>query len=327
MQPPQAKPTIYNVAARAGVSISTVSLAINHPQRVSAATRKRVAEAAEAEGYRSAGAGPRRGLRSVAALAPFSTWPSYYQRLDGILDRCTAAGVEVVVHNLPPNEQSEVPLLDAIPVRGDLDGVIVMGRQLTAAAEAAIERSGIPTVLVDAESDRLPTVLTDDVHGGILIAEHLVELGHRRIVFAYEGPAWFDHSSSGLHRLAGIEKVVKAGQGTVSPLLFDERFLDAFRGFGATAIVANHDSLAARISRLLADSGLSVPGEVSVAGFDGGELATTLGLTSVRQPFAATGAAAAELLLGMLTGTAPQIRTTTLASILVPGDTTGTPSA
>jgi len=319
------KPTIYNVAARAGVSISTVSLAINQPQRVSAATRRRVAEAADAEGYRSRAGGPRAGLRTIAVAAPFSSWPSYYARLDGVLARCADAGVEVLVHDLPSSNEVEAPLLDALPVRGDLDGVILMGTPLSASAETSIQRSGTPTVLVDAASETLPTVTVDDMHGGRLLGTHLAELGHRTVLYIHEGQVSDDYVSAGMRRFAGVDGALTAVGGSVEPVLFDHEVLAAARRRGATAIVANHDALAAEVLRSATSLGVDVPGDVSVTGYDGGALATALRLTTVVQPFAATGSAAADLLIGMLGGTAPSVRTLTLACSLAVDATTARP--
>ncbi|PWH07290.1 LacI family transcriptional regulator [Brachybacterium endophyticum] len=330
MPTPRARATIYSVAARAGVSISTVSLAINHPQRVSAQTRRRVAEASEAEGYRpgrSGATGGRSGLRTVAVAAPFSSWPSYYRRLDGILERLRNGGIEVLVHDLPSSNDTPAPLLDALPVRGDLDGVIIMGSPLSEAAESSILRSGIPAVLVDTLSEQLPTVTADDHRGGVLLGEHLLELGHRHLVFVHDGQASTDYVSAGMRRVEGLQQVIDAAGARVdatadAPGLV-QRALDA----GATAILANHDALAARVLRECADSGVAVPHQLSVTGYDGGALAGALDLTTVEQPLAATGATAADLLIGVLDGTTPAVRAITLECSLVVGGTTGAPAA
>ena len=79
--------TIYSVASRANVSISTVSLAINHPHRVSPETRRKVAEAAEAEGYRSGAHPARTGSRRIVAAAPFSAFP-FFLKLNFVSDIC-----------------------------------------------------------------------------------------------------------------------------------------------------------------------------------------------------------------------------------------------
>lgn len=310
------------------MSISTVSLAINHPQRVGAGTRRRVAEAAESVGYRSGGATtPRRraGLRTVAVAAPFSSWPSYYQRLDGIIGRFRDAGIEVLVHDLPSSNAVPAPLLDALPVRGDLDGVIIMGTPLSDTAESSILRSGLPTVLVDTDSERLPTVMADDRRGGTMLGEHLLRLGHRRLVFAHDGQASSDYVSAGMRRLDGLRASVDAEGGTVEPMRISPGLAARARETGATVVVANHDALAARILRDAAVCGIGVPHQLSVTGYDGGLLAESLALTTIEQPLDVTGRTAAELLRGLLDGTTPTVRRITLDCRLVVRETTGPP--
>ena len=84
-----------------------------------------------------------------------------------------------------------------------------------------------------------------------------------------------------------------------------------------TAIMANHDELASRAWRGLAASGLSVPDDVAIVGFDDGPLADGLGLTTVRQPFEESGRVALDLLLGIVAGIAGPVRRVDLMPSLV----------
>src|SRR6188474_1345002 len=99
--PGAAKVTIYSVAERAGVSISTVSLAINAPHRVSESTRARVVAAAGSLGYRAAAGGRRSpgGLR-ITVAAPFSTYSTYFRRFAGMLVRARETEIELTAHDL-----------------------------------------------------------------------------------------------------------------------------------------------------------------------------------------------------------------------------------
>jgi LacI family transcriptional regulator len=84
-----------------------------------------------------------------------------------------------------------------------------------------------------------------------------------------------------------------------------------------TAIMANHDELASRAWRGLARSGLSIPDDVAIMGFDDGPLADGLGLTTVRQPFEESGRVALDLLLGIAAGDAGPVRRVDLMPSLV----------
>ena len=315
--------TIYSVASRANVSISTGSLAITHPHRVSPETRRKVAEAAEAEGYRSGAHPARTGSRRIVAAAPFSAWPSYYERLNGLLARCTAAGVEVVIHDLPSTNTLEAPILDALPIRGDLDGVVVMGTPLSEKAEDAVLRNGFPTVILDAESPRLPCVRFDDVHGGRLVGEHLARLGHREVLFAHEGTVSFDYASAGILRSQGVGEALQRHGGSLTLVDVTAGELpQALERGRATAIAATNDDVAVRVLDVLRAQGLSVPRDISLSGFDGGRVAEALSLTTVAEPFRDSGEAAADLLLALLDGRAPTVSTVMLVGALRTGRTT-----
>ena len=94
------KVTIYDVATAAGVSISTVSLALNTPERVSAATRDKVLVAADELGFvpkADAVTRARRGVGRIGVIAPFSSYPSFARRLNGVFSALREEALEVVV--------------------------------------------------------------------------------------------------------------------------------------------------------------------------------------------------------------------------------------
>lgn len=317
----RAKPhgSISRVAERAGVSISTVSLAMNHPHRVSEATRARVQSAAEIEGYRArSGRTPANtGPRTIAVAAPFSTWSSYYLRLNGVLERLAPAGLDVVVHDLPAANTQKAPILETLPVRGDLDAVILMGVPLSIEAQQTIQRQGMPAVLVAAESATLPAITADDRYGGRLVGEHLATLGHRSVLFVHEGQRSFDYVSPGMLRYDGLETSLQSAAARVTPVAETDDLARALAAEGATAIACSNDVVAGRIMPRLRAAGV-VPGtDIAMVGYDGSDLAEALDLTTVAQPFADSGRAAADLVLGMLRGDAVAVRSLTLAGELI----------
>lgn len=321
------RPTIYTVAAEAGVSISTVSLAINHPHRVSPSTRQQVMEAAERIGYRPPARvepGPGGRLVTIAVAAPFSSWPSYALRLGGLLQRLRDTGTDVMVHDLPATNLTTAPVLDALPLRSGVDAVVVMGAPLTDEVERRLLDAGIPCVLVDASSRRLPSVVTDDEHGGALLGEHLAGLGHTKIAFVHDQQLSADYVSAGMLRSNGLI----AGARQVNPAVEFEAFPLADGAEGAretvrlvqradcTAVVANHDDNAARVLGAMRSLGLSAPDDLAVTGYDGATMAEALGLTTVVQPFADSGRMAAEMVLATLAGDGATLRTLTLSGRL-----------
>jgi LacI family transcriptional regulator len=324
--------TIYDVAQRAGVSISTVSLVINQPHRVRPDTRSRVVEAAGELGYRPSSFAERSRSRQnrVMVIAPFGAHPSYRARLVGVLDAAAAAGVEVVVHNAASAITLAAPLLDALPIRGDVGGVIVMGLPLSESGAARLRDWGPPIVLLDSIGDAFSSVTTDDEAGGYQVGRHLVDRGHRRIAFLHERQRSEVFLAAGHLRLDGLERAV-AGFGEIvrieveSGTVADGRTA-AVRVLAAepaiTAVFANHDLLAAGVLGGLRAAGRRVPEDLAVVGFDDGDLAEALELTTVRQQFAESGRSAADVLLSRMASASVAVTQTRIGAELVVRSTT-----
>lgn len=325
--------TIYTVAERAGVSISTVSLAINHPERVNEATRRRIVAAAGELGYRPTGAASDRARGSagrIAVIAPFTSYPSYAARLGGVLAATAGSGVDVIVHDLASAAASSSPLLDALPVRGSVDGVILMGLPLSREGIDRLQEWGPPVVLVDTQEHEFSSVLLDDERGGYLIGKHLVERGHERVAFVHETQKSFQYVSAGMLRMTGVKRAldevglldgftaVESADGTV-----EGGRAAASRIDGSTGVFANHDQLAAGVRIGLRERGLEVPRDLALAGFDDGPLAQGLELTTIRQPFEESGRVAADLLLSRIDRPGQSVQRIMLSGELVVRRSTG----
>ncbi|MEU3464322.1 LacI family DNA-binding transcriptional regulator [Streptomyces sp. NPDC006733] len=329
--------TIYQVAEAAGVSISTVSLALNHPARVNPQTRERVIQVAGELGYRSGAVASERARRSsgrIAVMAPFSSYESYRTRLVGILDGLAPHHIEVVVHDAPPATEPASPLLETLPVRGDVDGLLLMGIPLGDEGADRLHRWGPPTVLVDSVSAAFTSVTFDDEQAGYLLARHLLDRGHRRLAYLHEPYHSPVLTSAGQLRLNGVARALGETAGA-EPAIDDVALAGndvaaaragaaAFAGRAdrPSAVIAHHDLLAAGFLAGLRAAGTRTPEEVAVAGFDDGPLAEVLGLTTVRQPFADSGHRAAELLLSLIQHPRQTPVRTLLAPQLVVRETT-----
>ncbi|WP_369214749.1 LacI family DNA-binding transcriptional regulator [Streptomyces flavofungini] len=307
--------TIYQVAEAAGVSISTVSLALNHPDRVSPKTRDRIITVAGELGYRPGSTVSERARRRsgrIAVVAPFSSYATYGTRLVGILKTFGDHDVEVVVHDTPPATESASPMLETLPVRGDVDGLLVMGVPLGKKGADRLHKWGPPTVLVDSLNDEFSSVTFDDEQAGYLLARHLLSRGHRRLTYLHEPYRSPAYTSAGKLRLQGVTRALRETDGAAPDFedlvlagndLPSARTCAADFAHGAdrpTAVIAHHDLLAAGFLAGLRAAKVTVPDAVAVAGFDDGPLAEALGLTTVRQPFAESGARAAELLRSLI---------------------------
>lgn len=322
--------TIYTVAERAGVSISTVSLALNAPHRVSSSTRQRVVDAATALGYRPATRERSdSGALRIAVAAPFTSYPSYYRRFSGMLAAAATANVELLAHDLSSAASATSPLLDALPARRGVDGLILMGVPPGGAALRASRQAKLPIVLVDvrrtnAVLDDLPVVLVDDRRGGRLLGEHLVSRGHHRALFVHEPQRSVDYLSAGMLRIEGLAPFLDLADLPVAPGddLAEPLIAALQRDPAITVVVANHDEFAARIWRVLTRAGIAVPRDIALVGYDDGDLADTLDLTTVRQPFEQSGRAALDLILAAIAGSGAGVSRLDLLPELVVRSTT-----
>ncbi len=306
--------TIYDVAARAGVSISTVSLALNSPARVSAETRRKVLEAVDALGFvpkTDAVTRARRGVGRVGVIAPYTSYPTIGRRLNGILQAAAQRSLEIVLFDQESAAQSSSPLLASLPITGRLDGLIVVSLPLEEDAARRLLNQHLPTVLIDVRHPGFDSVYTDDTPGGRLVAEHLLARGHRHFSFIGETQKSLLYVSPSQRRLAGYRTALaEAGynlaegnvrlteHGVEAACTATKELLQVENH--PTAIFASDDILAAGALRAAHDLGLAVPDDIAVVGFDDGELAQALDLTTVRQPLEESGRAAMERLIQQL---------------------------
>lgn len=307
-------PTIYDVAAEAGVSISTVSRALNSPGRVSEQTRRKVLAAVDALGFTpkpDAVAKARRGVGRIGVIAPYTSYPSVARRLNGVLSAIGPQPLEVVLFDQESAAESESPLLASLPVTGRLDGLIVISIPLDETVAGRLISLDLPTVLLDVRHPGFDAVHTDDTAGGHLAAGHLLEHGHQRFGFLGEAQTSDRYVSPSQRRLRGYRVALADAGHTLHDediRLVRHRAREALtaahellsRPGHPTAVFAADDTLAAGVLRAARDLGLAVPGDVAVVGFDDGELAEVMDLTTIRQPLEDSGRTAMERLIQQL---------------------------
>lgn len=327
------RPTLAAVAARAGVSPSTASLAFSGSPRVTPGTRERVLTAAAALGY--AGPDPiaaslRRGRSGVIGaivgerlLYAFRD-PVAIQLLDGITEVLGAHDVGLLLlagdTGRPSTEQiTRIPLDAAI--------FATCGLEDDPALEALLAR-GVPVVVVEGPVvDGVPLVDIDDRRGVADLARHLHDLGHRRVecvamplrLDGTRGPVDAARRARGhyrdvRHRIEGVEDVFgpvpiyeTASNAVAEGITAGRLLLDVPAGRRPTALIAQSDVLAAGVLQAAAELGLDVPGDVSVAGFDGADLhwLGDVRLTTVVQPTEEKGRAAAATAMALVAGDHP----------------------
>ncbi|MEX1173335.1 MAG: LacI family DNA-binding transcriptional regulator [Chloroflexota bacterium] len=310
--------TITDVARLAGVGRGTVSRVLNERANVDPATRARVLAAIKSLDFVPNQTARRLSLRrtqTVAVILPFLTRPSAVERLRGIELTLAASGYDMIVFNVETVERRDAVFRD-LPRPERVDGLIIVSLSPHAAELERIQRTGLPTVLVDAHHRALPRVVADDVLGGRLATQHLISLGHRRVAFIGDIPRTPLAFTSSRLRLTGVRQAILAsgyrlpaslvGIGDHSRRRAAElatRMLTS--ALPPTAIVCASDTQAAGVVEAAGHVGLTVPGTLSVTGYDDLDLADHLGLTTIRQPLFESGVRAVQRLLQAVDGLAP----------------------
>lgn len=311
--------TIADVARLAGVGRGTVSRVLNDRPNVDPTTRARVLAAIQRLDFVPSPTARRLSLRqtqTVAVILPFLTRPSAVERLRGIEFALTAAGYDLIVFNVESADRRAAVFRD-LPRPERVDGLIIVSLSPHASELERIQRSGLPTVLVDAHHRSMPRVVADDVLGGRLAAQHLIGLGHRRIGFVGDIPRTPLAFTSSRLRLTGVRQAM-AGAGLRLPASLTgsgdhsrrraselvARMLTT--ALPPTAVVCASDTQAAGALEAAGQLGLHVPADLSVTGYDDLELADHLGLTTIHQPLFESGVRAVQRLLHALEGGPPE---------------------
>jgi len=330
----EVKVTIRDVAAEAGVGIATASRALNDGPEVSEETKRRVLAAARALGYRrsSVAVGLKRGTTDnigVAVMsrhAPVVLNPFYMEVIGGIEQVLEEADKHLVLSSLKRRED----LLD-LAREGRVDGLLVVGCDVSDEILAALRERRVPVVLIDHAFPGLPSVVTDHEQAGRLAARHLLACGCTRYAFVTEN---LDNPNFGARleafrdelRQAGVElderAVAAGGDAWDGGYYAMERVLERL-GEPPDAVFAANDPAAMSAVKALASRGRRVPEDVSVVGVDDIHLAAhhEPPLTTVRVDKLGLGQVGARLLLERLEGREVPERTTLPTELVVRGTT------
>lgn len=302
--------TIYDVAKRAGVSIATVSNVLNSPARVRAKTLERVLHVIDELGFvpkTEAALNARKGVGRIGVLAPFTTYPSFTQRLHGVMQAFRDQPYELVVY-----DQSSLAVredyLTTLPVTRRLDGLIVMSLPFSEGVNARLLRHELQTVLVEFARPEFSSVDIDNYEGGCMAAKHLLARGHTRCAFVGEQQLSALIATQGTKRLKGFKDALEsAGVGlpdtyiSLGPYGVEEARQQARSLLELpeppSAIFTHSDMQAVGVLRAAKDKGMDVPKDLAVVGFDDLGMAEHFGLTTIRQPLFESGQVAARLLL------------------------------
>lgn len=313
------KATIYSIATELGISASTVSRAFSRPNMVNDAVRERIMAAAAAQGYElnRAARGLATGKTGLIGLVVLDITNPFFPPLVRAIERAASASDSSVL--LVDAESGGDDAAEQIRrLSSQVDGLIVASTRLPKAVlQDAV--GSTPTVLVNRAERGIPSVVCDNTEALRQAADHLVALGHRRILLL-QGP---DGSWAAKQRTAAIRGWAKDAPGEVELIeigpveaTFDAGWAAApeIASQKATAVMAFDDFVACGVVGGLAEIGLSVPGDVSVVGCDDVLLARTVTpqLSTVKVDFDELGGRAVALLSDVSAGR-------TARNVVVPG--------
>lgn len=329
-------PTIVDVAERAGVSKSLVSLVMRGAPNVSDEKRLAVTRAAEEIGYRPnavARSLVRRRSYVIGVMVSDLHNPYFTEVMDGIEFAARAGGYHALFNSGGRTAAGEADAIDAL-LQLRTDGVVMAGPVLPP-RRIAVVASSVPVVVV-ARHSRSPahdSITNDDRMGARLAVDHLVELGHRHIAHVDGGSG-----AGSAQRLAGFIEAMERHGLTASATIVRGSFTEeggrdgvtaVLRGRDrATAIFVGNDLAAVGALDALDHHGLRVPEDVSLVGYDNIALAGLghIDLTTIDQPRREMGVTAVRLLLERRDEDRRRARHLVVPPSLVVRGSTGPPS-
>ncbi len=328
--------TIYDLAREAGVGIGTVSRCLNNHPSVSAETRAKVLAVARRLNYQPHPHAQRlasRKTNTFSAIIPYFTNYFFLQVLQGIQDKASELGFDIVLYGVNYPGQAEYYLRRSLQ-RGRVDGVLYFSMPLPESYAAKFKQMQLPLVMVDASHPEFDSIRVKNVEGAMEATRHLLSLGHREIALI-NGSL---QSYPGRERLEGYRKALEgAGVPFTEERLFIstvtkqdgfsreggreamKRLLDARAGgTEATAVFVASDIQALGALEVAREHGVRVPDDIAMVGFDDIELAQHGGLTTMRQPLYEMGLLAMTKLMARIADPgAPPTLTTFLPDLII----------
>ncbi|REK61732.1 MAG: LacI family transcriptional regulator [Brevibacillus sp.] len=309
------KTTIYDVAKKAGVSISTVSRVINNTGRISAKTKKRVLDVIEQLGYQpsvvaSALTGKR--TRTIGLIIPDVANPFFAELARRVEDRGRELGFNLLMCNTDNNPDTEDMYLSLLRQKS-VDGIIIGTNARNHRVLRELLEENLPVALIaqDIPELMIDVVAVDDYLGGYQAAQHLVSLGHKRIAILVGNM----NRTSDKYRLEAFRQALEDhGLELTEELVIrtDYSREDGKRAARElltspkrpTAIFACFDFLAIGVYQAAKELGLRIPDDVSVVGFDNTILASIVDppLTTIAQPIDEMGRQVMDLLVREIEG-------------------------
>jgi len=309
---------IDEVARIAGVSTATVSRALRGLPNVSASTRARVRVVASELGYVASPSAASLASGRTMTIGLLTPWVKHWffaNVIEGAERALQPEGFGALLYTFEISRRAPRRRVDPDVLRRRVDGILVVGLPLDGTEVDALVGLGHPMIFVGSGVPGQVTVRLDDLATGRQATAHLIGLGHRRIGHISGSPDDVTPFSPPVARRQGwLDALADAGLAGDPALEVHGHFdLDGGRESmrrllrqcpDLTAVFAASDEMAMGAILAVRELGLGVPADISVIGIDGHDLGELVGLTTMAHPAVEEGAAAAAMLLDMITGAA-----------------------
>lgn len=327
--------TIKDVARKADVGVGTVSRVINQSDAVRPQTRKKVLQAIDDLNFSPNLSARRLSLGKtwqIAVILPYLTLPSYVERLRGVQQEIGNTDYYPILYSVGSPEQRD-EYLNMLSEKTQVDGLLIISMPLSREQNRKITVNQIPAVLIDAADPILSHIVVDDVAGGELATQHLIDLGHQKIAYLSD---YLDtpFQSSGKDRYQGYRKAL---QETGIP--FREEYLkegptgreQAYQAAlklltqsnPPSAVFASSDTKAIGVLDAARHLNIPIPDQLSLIGYDNIRDSEFLHLTTISQPLLKSGVQGTRLLLDIVENNQQGQLSVELPLTLIVRDTTG----
>ncbi|MFQ5641013.1 MAG: LacI family DNA-binding transcriptional regulator [bacterium] len=311
--------TIYDVAKEAGVGIGTVSRFLNNSSQISEKSKRKVLAAIKALNYQPHTAAQnlaRRRTNTIGCIIPFFASYFFVELLRGVQKKIMGCKNDLILYSVDFDLKKEIFLKRVLKERR-IDGLLLVSLEIPDEYVEKFVSQKFPIVLVDSFHPGLDFIKVDNVEGAHIATNHLIELGYKKIAMI-DGQL---KSVPARLRLDGFKKALKEHR-----CPFDNRYFvtcdfadeaDGFNkeaGYGAMqqlldlgedkpkAVLISSDIQAIGAMKAIKERGLKIPQDIAVVGFDDIELASHVGLTTMRQPIISMGELAVERLMKKISG-------------------------
>ncbi|MBW8351542.1 LacI family transcriptional regulator [Bacillus sp. IITD106] len=302
------KPTIYDVAKAAGVSIATVSKVLNNTGNIRDSTREKVKQIMEKLNYQPslmASALTGKGTETLGLVVPDISNPFFSEMAKTIEDRAHESGMSVIICSTDENTEKEKKYIELLQ-RKQVDGMIVASsfHDMEILKRVVDQKTSLVMLTQDDAGLGVTSISVNDFKGGFEATSHLISAGHRDIVMIAE------YAKSSKFRINGyLEAYKEYGIETSEENIYRtiasiENGREVFRkivqrGKVPTGIFACNDLIAVGVIQEAKEMGLKIPDDLSIVGFDNTILATTTvpGLTTIAQPITEMGKRVVDVII------------------------------